>query len=211
MYKSLIQLILFLILVLILSSIFYKYFYNPQEVREISNSIKIPEKKDVIKDTNKSEVNTNNFSVNNSIDSEIYNLSYKKFDIHNNVYLIEARKGTIKSENPEIIFMNNVTSSITYKNNEKLLISSKNAIFNKVDFETRFLDEVILLYKDHRLKSDTLEFLFNKNIAIFRDNVIYRNIDTKMFSDKIIIDLITKEIEITSKNNSEKIIIEKNN
>tara|TARA_Y200000002_G_C22658797_1_gene654731 strand:- start:993 stop:1535 length:543 start_codon:yes stop_codon:yes gene_type:complete len=180
-------------------------------VREISNSIKIPEKKDVIKDTNKSEVNTNNFSVNNSIDSEIYNLSYKKFDIHNNVYLIEARKGTIKSENPEIIFMNNVTSSITYKNNEKLLISSKNAIFNKVDFETRFLDEVILLYKDHRLKSDTLEFLFNKNIAIFRDNVIYRNIDTKMFSDKIIIDLITKEIEITSKNNSEKIIIEKNN
>ena len=211
MYKSLIQLILLLILVFILSSIFYKYFYNPQELSKIDNPIKTPVETQNKKNINNKEKIKDNINENNTIDSEIYNLSYKKFDFQNNLYLIEAKRGIIKNENPEIIFMENVKSSVTYQNKEKLLIYSKNAIFNKVDFETKFIDEVILLYQDHKLKSNTLEFLFNKNIAIFRDNVIYQNIDTKMFSDKIIINLITKEIEITSKNNSEKIKVEKNN
>ena len=90
-----------------------------------------------------------------------------------------------------------------------MLISSKNAIFNNKSFETRFFDGVELRYQDQKLTSDSLDFLFDKNIAIFKDNVRYENLKTKMFSDKITINLLTKEIEITSKNNSDKVRIEK--
>ena len=107
--------------------------------------------------------------------------------------------------------MYGVKASITYENNEKLLINCKRAVFNKVNFETKFFDNVEVIFQDQKLRSDSLDFLFDKNIAIFKDNVRYQNIDTKMFSDKITINIITKEIEITSKDKSERIKVEKNN
>jgi hypothetical protein len=201
MYKTLIQLVLLLILILVLSFIFYKYFYsskpttnvtkNPVSIIRSDNS-KVKENKEI------------------SDDSEIFNISYKKFDILNNVYLIEAEKGIIKNKNPNIVVMNNVKASITYLNNDKILISSNKAILDKKNFETKFFDGVKLTYQDHELNSNSLDFLFNKNLAIFKDNVRYQNSDTKMFSNKITINLLTRDIEISSKNKLDKIKVQKN-
>jgi lipopolysaccharide export system protein LptA len=107
--------------------------------------------------------------------------------------------------------MTNVKASITYLNNDKILISSNKAILDKKNFETNFFDEVKLTYQDHELNSDSLEFLFNKNVAIFKDNVRYQNLDTKMFSNKITINLLTRDIEISSKNKFDKIKVQKTN
>ena len=96
--------------------------------------------------------------------------------------------------------MTDVSASITYGENDKLFILSKNAIFNKKTFETNFKNSVQLSYQDHKLESDILDLSLNKNIAIFRDNVRYQNLETKMFSDKIIVNLLNKEIEITGNN-----------
>ena len=74
----------------------------------------------------------------------------------------------------------------------------------------KVLNKVKLIYQDKILLSDNLEFLFDKNIAIFKDNVRYQDLNTKMFSDKIKINLLTKDIEILSKNENEKIKIKKN-
>ena len=201
MYKTLIQLVLLLILILVLSFIFYKYFYsskpttnvtkNPVSIIRSDNS-KVKENKEI------------------SDDSEIYNISYKKFDILNNVYLIEAEKGIIKNKNPNIVAMTNVKASITYLNNDKILIFSNKAILDKKNFETKFFDGVKLTYQDHELNSNSLDFLFNKNLAIFKDNVRYQNSDTKMFSNKITINLLTRDIEISSKNKLDKIKVQKN-
>ena len=198
MYKTLIQLVLFLILIFILSLTFYKYFYSKKiETNQIVNNSTIIQNSD--KQLKKEEGN-----------SVIYNLSYKKFDIQNNVYLIEANKGTMSDKNSNIISMDDVKATIIYLNNEKLFIISENAIFNNKSFETKFFNGVELTYQDQKLKSESLDFLFDKNIAIFSDNVRYENLDTKMFSDKITVNLLTKEIEITSKNKSNRIKIEKN-
>ena len=202
MYKTLIQLVLFLILILVLSFIFYKYFYTS---KPITNATKNPASI-ILSDNSKAKEN-----MEISDDSEIYNISYKKFDILNNVYLIEAEKGTIKNKNPNIVIMTNVKASITYLNNDKILISSNKAIFDKKNFETKFFDEVKLTYQDHELNSNSLDFLFNKNLAIFKDNVRYQNLDTKMFSNKITINLLTRDIEISSKNKLDKIKVQKIN
>ena len=206
MYKTLIQLVLFLTLIFVLSFTFYKYFYIEEKKNDlVENSSKIIKQNDenLKKDKKKGKEKED------KADSIIYNLSYKKFDIQGNIYLIEALKGITQDKKPNIIVMNGVKASITYLNNEKLLIFSKNAIFNNKSFETRFFDGVELRYQDQKLTSDSLDFLFDKNIAIFKDNVRYENLNTKMFSNKITINLLTKEIEINSKNSSEKIRIEK--
>ena len=116
----------------------------------------------------------------------------------------------LDSNRHDIIYMNIVEASLIYLNNEKLIIYSKEAIFNKENFKTTFSKDVKLIYLEQMLKSDNLEFLIDKNIAIFKDNVKYYNHDISAFADIININLLTKEIDIKSKN-QKKIKIKKNN
>ena len=199
MFKTFIQIVLILTLSLILVFIFYKYFY--------SESIK--EKENVNETRIIENVIEEKILQQNDKDSTIYNLSYKKFDIQGNVYLIEASEGTIK-ENTNEVLMKQVKATINYMDNEKLFIYSTNAIFNNKTFQTNFYNGVKVIFKEQKLQSNNLDFLFDKNIAIFRDNVRYENLNTKMFSDEILINLLTKEITISSKKKSKKVKVEKN-
>ena len=201
MYKTLIQLVLLLILILIIFFVSKKYFYNQDRI-DISN--------------NTSSLNTENKSlldkdlVRKNIDNEIIDLTYEKFDTNGNKYLIKAKKGILDSKTPNIVYMNVVEASLIYLNNEKLIIYSKEAIFNKKNFKTTFSKNVKLIYQEQILESDNLEFLIDKNIAIFKDNVKYYNQNIEAFSDIVVINLLTKEIDIKSKN-QEKIRIKKKN
>jgi lipopolysaccharide export system protein LptC len=201
MYKTLIQLVLLLTLILIIFFISKKYFYTEDTINEVKNNSNLKiEKNDFL----------NNEFDKKKIDNEIINLTYEKFDNNGNKYLIKAKKGLLDSKRPNIIYMNEVEASLTYLNNEKLIIYSKEAIFNKENFKTTFSKNVKLFYKDQTIESDNLEFLIDKNIAIFRDNVKYYNQDIEAFADIVNINLLTKEINIKSKN-KKKIKIKKNN
>ena len=197
MLKTLIQIVLILTLSFILIFTFNKYFRTESIVEDINDNkiIKNYDEEKIIQETDK--------------DSTIYNLTYKKFDIQNNSYLIEASESTIK-ENKNEVLMKDVKARINYKDNEELFIFSNNAIFNNITFQTNFYNGVKVIFRDQKLESDNLDFLFDKNIAIFRDNVRYENLDTNMFSDEILINLLTREVTISSKKNSQKVNIEKN-
>ena len=201
MYKKLIQIVLILSLLLILGFIFYKYFYNTNITSENKNQI-VEKKKD-----EKIIINEDNENIEDNI---IYNLSYKKFDIQNNFYQVEALESTIKENNSNLILMKKVKAIIKYLDNENLIIVSENALFNNKTFETNFYNGVELFFEDQKLTGGNLDFIFEKNIAILRDKVTYEKLNTKMFSDKIIFNLLTKEITIKSKNASERVKIEKN-
>jgi len=196
MYKTLIQLVLLLILIFIIFFISNKYFYTKDKI-DISknNTLLNAEKKDLL---------------NKDIENEILNLTYEKFDTNGNKYLIKAKKGILDSERPNIVYMNEVEASLIYLNNEKLIIYSKEAVFNKENFKTTFSKNVKLMYQAQILESDNLEFLIDKNIAIFKDNVKYYNQNIEAFGDAVVINLLTKEIDIKSKN-KKKIRIKKKN
>ena len=196
MYKTLIQLVLLLILIFIIFFISNKYFYTKDKI-DISknNTLLNAEKKDLL---------------NKDIENEILNLTYEKFDTNGNKYLIKAKKGILDSERPNIVYMNEVDASLIYLNNEKLIIYSKEAVFNKENFKTTFSKNVKLMYQEQILESDNLEFLIDKNIAIFKDNVKYYNQNIEAFGDIVEINLLTKEINIKSKN-QKKIRIKKKN
>ena len=77
-------------------------------------------------------------------------------------------------------------------------------------YKTTFSKNVKLFYQEQTLESDNLEFLIDKNIAIFKDNVKYYNQDIEAFADIVNINLLTREIDIKSKNHK-KIKIKKKN
>ena len=201
MYKTLIQLFLLLILILIIFFISNKYFYTEDKIEVINNALSLNTEKNNLLDKD---------LVKKNIDNKIINLTYEKFDTNGNKYLIKAKKGIIDIKRPNIIYMNVVEASLIYLNNERLIIYSKEAIFNKENFKTTFSKNVKLMYQEQTIESDNLEFLLDKNIAIFKDNVKYYNQNIEAFSDIVVINLLTKEIDIKSKN-QEKIRIKKKN
>ena len=201
MYKTLIQLVLLLILILIIFFISNKYFYTEMKIDEVNNTTSLNSEKNNLFNKDVNEKN---------IDNEILNLTYEKFDISGNKYLIKAKKGILDSKRPNIVYMNVVEASLIYLNNERLIIYSEEAIFNKENFKTTFSKNVKLIYQEQILESDNLEFLIDKNIAIFKDNVKYYNQNIEAFSDIVVINLLTKEIDIKSKN-QKKIRIKKKN
>ena len=191
MYKTLIQLVLLLILISIIFFISNKYFNTESKIDIVNNSTSLSkEKNNLLKESLGGK----------NIDNEIINITYEKFDTSGNKYVIKAKKGMLDSKYPSIIYMSIVEASLIYQNNEKLTIYSKEAIFNKENFKTTFSNNVKLTYKEQILKSDTLEFLIDKNIAIFKDNVKYYNQDIEAFGDTVVINLLTKEIDIKSEN-----------
>jgi len=201
MYKTLIQLVLLLMLILIIFFISDKYFYTEDKIDKEKSTITLKIQKNNLLNKDLKKKN---------IDNEIIDLTYEKFDTNGNKYLIKAKKGLLDSERPNIVYMNKVEASLIYLNNEKLIISSDEAIFNKESFKTTFSKNVKLLYQEQLLESDNLEFLFDKNIAIFKDNVKYYSQNVEAFADIVVINLLTKEIDIKSKD-KEKIRIKKKN
>ena len=188
-------------LILIIFFISNKYFNTEDEVDEVNNIISLNNDKNNLLNEDLKEKN---------VDNEIINLTYEKFDTNGNKYLIKAKKGILDNELSNIIYMNEVEASLIYLNNEKLIIYSEEAVFNKENFKTTFSKEVKLLYQEQTLESDILEFLIDKNIAIFKDNVKYYNQELEAFADIVNINLLTREIDIKSKNHK-KIKIKKNN
>ena len=204
MYKTLIQLVLFLILILIFFFITDKYFYNEDKDNELKNSTSINKETQILTYTPFIHIEEK------KINNEILNLTYEKFDTIGNKYLIKAKKGMLDSKKQHLINMHMVEASLIYLNNEKLIINSNEAIFNKKNFKTTFSKNVKLVYQEQTLESDYLDLFIDKNIAIFRDNVKYYNQNIEAFADVVNINLLTKEIDIKSKN-KKKIRIKKNN
>ena len=204
MYKTLIQLVLFLILILIFFFITDKYFYNEDKDNELKNSTSINKETQILTYTPFIHIEEK------KINNEILNLTYEKFDTIGNKYLIKAKKGMLDSKKQHLINMHMVEASLIYLNNEKLIINSNEAIFNKKNFKTTFSKNVKLVYQEQTLESDYLDLFIDKNIAIFRDNVKYYNQNIEAFADVVNINLLTKEIDIKSKN-KKKIRIKNNN
>ena len=76
-----------------------KYFYTADKIDEVKNTNSL----------SKESAEKNNLLKKNlvkkNIDNEIINLTYEKFDTNGNKYFIKAKKGTIDSKNPNIIYL----------------------------------------------------------------------------------------------------------
>ncbi|MDC0436321.1 LPS export ABC transporter periplasmic protein LptC [Candidatus Pelagibacter sp.] len=188
--KTILQLFL-LIVVLIISIIFFKtYFGNKSNDNSLIN---INENKKKTSDQKKSNI--------------IHNLKYVSSDKNGNNYIITSKNGELNEDKPEIILMTNVVATINMKNSKPITISSDTAIFNNVNYDTNFSKNVFVTYEEHIITSDNLDLIFEKNLATISKNIIYKNLNTVLEADKVEIDLITKNSKIFMNDKSKKVKI----
>lgn len=198
--KFLIQILLFLIASITLFSAIY--FYSITNIDKSSKS-------KLIKEENKHDESLKNSSIDNdnSTSNVLRNMVYENFDNRGNKYEIYADTSEFKDLNSKKIFMKGVRAKINLDNMNFITISSEEAIFDNESLTTNFSKNVILDYLNHNIKGESLELLFDKNLITMKDQIIYKNIDTELVADQIIIDLITKDSKIFMNDKNRKIKI----
>tara|TARA_B100000795_G_scaffold87272_1_gene63539 strand:- start:296 stop:886 length:591 start_codon:yes stop_codon:yes gene_type:complete len=189
--KTVLQFFLLLVVLIIFSFISKTYFPNKKGEKIIEkNNIENNEK--II-----SEENSN----------LIKNISYFAEDKRGNNYSILSQFGKINEDEPDLITLTKVTAFINMREGSQIKISSDRAIYNKFNYNSNFQDNVLVIYQGHKITSERLDLMFEKNIITIFDNVIYKNLNTKLEADKIEIDLITKKSRIFMNKKSEKVKI----
>ena len=176
--KKAIQLILFSFLVII-SIIFYKIYFKENE--KIKVDINVQEEK----------LNTN------SENNLIQNLKYEVKLDEDNQYIITSDLSEINYENNvEIVKMQKVVAIFIDKTNIPLIVASDQAIYNNLNYNTKFNQNVRIEYLDNVILSDYMDLNFKNNLITINENVKYSGIQGTIIADNIKIDLITKKIEI---------------
>lgn len=189
--KIIIQSILFFIILLLISLFFFKY-YSKNNL-ESSNSSK----------TNPSSTSKENFA------NIIENIEYTSNDEIGNQYNIKAEYGEILNESKNLILMKNVIAKIIFNYNEKIIITSKKAIYNTINYDTKFEEDILIKYAEHNITSNNVDLLFKDNKVKIYNEIDYNNLNTNLLADNAEINLLTKNLKIYM-NNNKKINIEYN-
>tara|TARA_B100001989_G_C24538323_1_gene465893 strand:+ start:21 stop:599 length:579 start_codon:yes stop_codon:yes gene_type:complete len=183
--KIYIQIFLFSIILVSLVWFYNKYF---NKKNEIQNNTNLTQEKDI----------------NETKSNLIYNLNYKSTDLDNNTYMIKSDSGEI-SENGNDFFMNTVYAKITLNDQTEIIITADNAVYNNINYNTKFFGNVTSKYGEHSIYSEKMNLNFDINKIKIFEKVLFKNLNTTIKTDNIEFDLITKNVLISMNNKIEKV------
>jgi len=184
--KILLQMFLFFLIVII-TIIFFKFYY--------SSNVSIEETD--IKYKNH-DINKNNI---------MQNIKYLAADKIGNEYNITSKFAEFDPDQPNLIKMEKVKGVIKSYNSSPIIIFSDKAVYNKINHDTSFFENVLIKYDEHQILSNNLDLFFENNLASIYKNIIYKNLNTELRADKIDIDLLTKNSKIFMNEKSKKVMV----
>ena len=176
--KKIVLIYLTILVLLILSIIFYSKFFKKIEVTET--------KEPIIEKTNDEIYNSN----------IIKDVMYTSMDADGNKYTITALEGEIDYSNPNILYLTDVKGLIQLKDSDDINITSNYGRYNSNNFDTIFSKNVIINYLDNKIIGDYLDFSLEKNLLMISKNIIYTNLENKLRADALEMNIKTKDTKI---------------
>ena len=172
-------------------------FYNVYFVKKIDNDSKL-----ISKDLDILQNNNSN---------QIKNLQYKiNFDGNKQYTITSEFSELIKTTDFEIVKMQKAKAILIDEKKLTISINSDNAEFNSGNYNTIFKDNVLIEYMNNKILSDKLYIDFNNNIINISQNVSYSGELGKINTDNIVINLLTKKIDIFMSGNDKNVELIKN-
>ena len=202
--KNIFQIIIFLIILILSTFVYYKYL----KIEKIDKKIdkKIDDSESILKD----EKVNNSELVQESDKSIIENIKYFKEDIYGNKFTLKAKKGEIIQDESKFVLLSDVNGVISLKNKSEILIYSKFAKYDSINFNTEFYTDVKASYENNVVRSENLDLFFKDNYGEMYNNIEFYNNDSKVVADKIFFDLANGDIKINMYNDNNKVSIIKN-
>ena len=198
--KTIFQIIIFLIILILSTFVYYKYLNIDQIYKEIDDG------ESILKDE---KVNDSKL-VQESEKNIIENIKYFKEDTYGNKFTLKAKKGEIIQNESKFVLLSDVSGIISLKNKSEILIYSKFAKYDSINFNTEFYTDVKASYENNDVRSENLDLFFKDNYGEMYNNIVFYNSDSKVIADKIFFDLANGDIKINMYNDNNKVSIIKN-
>tara|TARA_Y100000590_G_scaffold406892_1_gene496608 strand:+ start:367 stop:957 length:591 start_codon:yes stop_codon:yes gene_type:complete len=189
--KVVIQLLLLAVLFGVIISVFFLYFNEEKNIKEIDS---------LTNEETESEISSETGTL-------IKDINYSFSDPSGNYYELFSELGEVDIDNSDKMLMTNVTANIYLKNSSSIKIISKYANYNKINHETNFYENVELTHLIHKANSENLDISFKNNTATMYNDVVYKKPGTLLMADRLEIDLISKNTKVLMDNETEKIKI----
>ena len=134
-------------------------------------------------------------------------VSYSSKDAKGNEYIVNASKGEIDYDKPDIIYLTDVKAFIKLTNSNDVTITSDYGKYNSNNFDTIFSKNVIINYLDNKIIGEYLDFSIERNSMIISRNVVYSNQENILKADVIEINITTKDTKIFMYKDNKKVNI----
>ena len=195
--KIIFQIIIFITILILSSFVYFKYL----KIEKIDE--KINDDESILKDE---KINDTEL-VQESEKNVIENIKYFKEDVYGNKFTLKAKKGEIIQNESKFILLADVSGVISLENNSEILIYSKYAKYNSINFNTEFYSDVKISYVNNVIRSDNLDLFFKDNYGEIYNNIMFYNNDSEVIADKIFFDLANGDIKINMYNDNNKVNI----
>ena len=180
------NIIFFLIILLLISSLIIFLKYSKEEcVTKIEEEVlEEPYKSNIMED-----------------------VSYSSKDAKGNEYIVNASKGEIDYDRPNIIYLTNVRAFVKLTNSNDVTINSDFGKYNTNNFDTIFSKNVEINYLDNKITGEYLDFSIGRNSMIISRKVVYTNLENILKADVIEINVTTKDTKIFMYKDNQKVNI----
>ena len=171
------------------------------EVSNLSNSLKNKSKNFLNEDSNeKNNEIQNAFEKSDNNQSNLTKkIEYITKNRNGDTYKIYAEFGKTNEKNSDILDLEKIDGIVTLADNSNIYITSDFANYNYKNQNAKFYGNVVIKYNDRIVESDNFDLIIKDNIAEAYNNVVIKDNETFMSAQNIIINLLTKDININSK------------
>ena len=147
---------------------------------------------------------SNDVSYSSNIIQDVY---YSSKDVKGNEYIIKASQGEIDYNNPNIIYLTNVSGYVKMANSNDIKIASEFGKYNTENFDTIFSKNVLIDYLDNNILGEYLDFSIKRSSMLMSRKIVYTNLNNILKADAIEINLDTKDTKIYMYQNNKKVNI----
>ena len=126
----------------------------------------------------------------------ISDLSYKNIDHKGNIFNINSKITKIFEDKEDLNFMEVVVARIFLLDGRVIEIFADKAIYNTINYNTKFVGNVLVVEDENKITSNNLDFIFDKNLITIYNNVKYKGYNKFLTADKVDINLLNHKVNV---------------
>jgi hypothetical protein len=130
-----------------------------------------------------------------------FDIEYSGFDLQGNRYLLNSEEAYVDEINSEIIYMQIVNAMFYFKDDTTLYVEADTGIYNNRTLDMKFEQNVKANYQNSELYAEKAEYSNSKSYLSIYENVRINDIKGNLIADKLLFDITSQMLDITSFNN----------
>mgnify|MGYP001216629585 CR=1 FL=1 len=174
----------------------YLSFFQKTNSNYLNETERLEQSLDMKKIVKKDKDNDSVIEEDKNASNIISDLSYKNIDHKGNIFNINSKITKIFEDKEDLNFMEVVVARIFLLDGRVIEIFADKAIYNTINYNTKFVGNVLVVEDENKITSNNLDFIFDKNLITIYNNVKYKGYNKFLTADKVDINLLNHKVNV---------------